>query len=163
MKTLQDLFEYQLRDLYSAEEQLLEMLQIFANKVKDDPLKVILENHLAETKQHLTRLEMICDELEISVLGNTSHAVDGLVTTVRQFFNENMEDDVLNAGLMALAQRLGHYEISGYSSAIRFAKELGLREISKKLQLTLNEAYETDDRISDMAEDRLSRKAMDNI
>lgn len=163
MKTLQDLFEYQLRDLYSAEEQLLELLDIFAKKVTDDQLKKILEDHFNETKLHLTRLEIICDELEISTLGNTCHAMDGLVMTVHQFLNDSMEGDVLNAGLMSLAQRLGHYEISGYSSAIRFAKELGLREISKKLQLTLNEEYETDDRLSDMAEDRLSRKAMENI
>ncbi len=163
MKTLQDLFEYQLRDLYNAEEQLLEMFDIIAHNVMDDHLREILEDHLEKTKQHLTRLEIICDELEISTLGNTCHALDGLVKTIHQFLKESMESEVLDVGLMALAQRLQHYEISGYSSAIRSAKELGLREVSKKLQLSLNEEYETDDRISDVAEDRLSRKAMENI
>src|SRR5690606_41676566 len=99
MKTLQDLFEYQLRDLYSADENLLKMWGVLAHKVTDDQLREILEDHIEATRQHLVRLEIICDELEISTLGNTCHAMDSLVGTVRQFLNENMEDEVLNAAL----------------------------------------------------------------
>src|SRR5690606_2916619 len=109
------------------------------------------------------RLEIICDELEISVLGNKCHTIDGLVKTVYQFLNENMKEEVFNIGLVALVQNLQYYEISRYTNAVRFAKELGLREISNKLQLTLNEDYETGDRLSDVAEDRLSRNAIDKL
>lgn len=163
MKTLRDLFEYQLQDLYNAEEQLADLFNVLAHKVTDHQVKEILEDHVKETKEHLIRLETICDELEISVLGNKCHTIEGLVKTVYQFLNENMKEEVFNIGLVALVQNLQYYEISRYTNAVRFAKELGLREISNKLQLTLNEDYETGDRLSDVAEDRLSRNAIDKL
>lgn len=163
MKTLQDLFEYQLRDLYNMEERLVDILNVLAHKVTDDQVKEILTDYIEETKEHLVRLEIICDELEISTLGNTCHAIDEIIKTVQPFLNEIIKEDVRNIGLVALVQNLQHYEISGYTNAVRFAKELGLREISHKLQLTLTEDHETEDRLSNVAEDHLSRNAVEKL
>lgn len=85
--------------------------------------------------------------------------MQGLVKEAESFLEEDAEKDVMDAGLIAEAQRVEHYEISGYGTAVRFAKELGYDDIASKLQKTLDEEYKADDLLTNMAEDRLNRKA----
>jgi len=163
MKTLKDLFEHQLKDLYNAESQLVEALPQIAKNAKDGKLKEAFEKHLEETKEHKNRIETICEELGISPSGETCKAMEGLIREAKDFIEEaEKEDDVMDAGLIAEAQRVEHYEISGYGTAVRYAKELGLSNIAEKLQTTLDEEYNADAKLNNMAESRLNRKAMED-
>jgi ferritin-like metal-binding protein YciE len=159
MKNLKDLFEHQLKDLYSAETQLVDALPKLQKNANDDKLKKAFENHLKETEGHAKRLEEICDKLGIKPTGETCKAMQGLVKEAESFLKEDTEEDVQDAGLIAEAQRVEHYEISGYGTAVRYAKELGHDDIAAKLQKTLDEEYKADNLLTDMAEDRLNRKA----
>lgn len=159
MKNLKDLFEHQLKDLYSAESQLVEALPKMQKSANDEKLKKAFEKHLKETEGHVKRLEEICEKLDIKPTGETCKAMKGLVKEAESFLEEDAEKDVRDAGLIAEAQRVEHYEISGYGTAVRYAKELGHDDIAAKLQKTLDEEYKTDDLLTDMAEDRLNRKA----
>lgn len=161
MKTLEDLFEHQLKDLYSAESQLIKALPKMAKSTSDDKLKKAFESHLEETKNQKTRLEEICKELKISPKGETCKAMEGLIKEAEDFIKEKKDDDVHNAGLIAEAQRVEHYEISGYGTAVRYAKELGHKDIAAKLKKTLDEEYGADEKLNKMAEGRLNKKAIE--
>lgn len=159
MKNLKDLFEHELKDLYSAESQLAEALPKLKKKAQDSKLQQAFEKHLEETKNHIKRLEEICDKLGIKPTGEECKAMKGLVTETEHFMKEDLDKDVVDAGLIAEAQRVEHYEISAYGTAVRFAKELGHDDIAAKLQKTLDEEYKTDDLLTEMAESRLNKKA----
>lgn len=160
MRTLEDLFEHQLKDLYSAENQLIKALPKMAENAKDQKLKKAFENHLEETKNHKKRLEDVCDELGIEPGGETCKAMEGLIKEAESFIKESKSEDVNNAGLIAEAQRVEHYEISGYGTAVRYAKELGHDNIAKILKETLDEEYSADEKLNEMAEGRLNKKAI---
>jgi ferritin-like metal-binding protein YciE len=160
MKKLEDLFEHQLKDLYSAEEQLIEALPEMAKNAKDSKLKKAFEDHLEETKQHKKRLEEISKELGFTPTGEKCLAMEGLIKEARNFLKEDADEDVKNAGMIAEAQRIEHYEISAYGTAVRYAKELGHEKVAKKLHDTLDEEYEADEKLNDLAEDRINKKAM---
>ncbi|QYA24594.1 ferritin-like domain-containing protein [Gramella sp. MT6] len=159
MKDLKDLFEHQLKDLYSAESQLTKALPKMAKHANDEKLKEALESHLEETKEHKSRLEVICKELNISPSGETCKAMKGLIEEAEDFLKEDASEEVRDAGLIADAQRVEHYEISGYGTVVRYAKELGHKEIAKKLQITLDEEYDADNKLDKLAEGRLNKKA----
>jgi ferritin-like metal-binding protein YciE len=160
MRTLEDLFEHQLQDLYSAEKQLIEALPKMVESAKDQKLKKAFESHLEETKTHKKRLEDVCKELGIKPEGEKCKAMEGLIKEAEGFIKEKKDDDVHNAGIIAEAQRVEHYEISGYGTAVRYAKELGHVKIAKTLKSTLDEEYAADDKLTEMAEGRLNKKAI---
>lgn len=160
MKTLKDLLEHHLKDLFSAENQLIDALPKAANKANDSMLKKAFEDHLEETKEHKRRLQEICDDLEISPNGETCKAMKGLISETESFIEESNDDEVMDAGLIAEAQRIEHYEIAAYGTAVRYAKELGYNNIASKLQETLDEEYNANDNLNKLAENRLNRKAV---
>lgn len=159
MKNLEDLFEHQLRDLYSAENQLIDALPKMAENAQDKKLKKAFEHHLEETKEHKKRIEEISRELDIDPKGEDCKAMKGLIAEAEHFLSEDAESDVKDAGLIAEAQRVEHYEISGYGTLVRYAKELGHREIADKLAKTLKEEYNADQSLNELAETRLNEKA----
>lgn len=159
MKDLKGLFEHQLKDLHSAESQLVDALPKMVKKASNSKLKDAFENHLKETKEHKQRLEEICNELNIKPTGERCKAMEGLIKEAEGFMDEADNDDVMDAGLIAEAQRVEHYEISGYGTAVRFAKELGHNDIASKLQKTLDEEYDADNKLDKLAENRLNEKA----
>ena len=161
MRTLEDLFEHQLKDLYSAESQLVDALPKMVEKANDSQLKDAFKSHLEETKEQKSRLENICRELNITPKGETCKAMEGLIKEAKSFIEEAKDDEVMDAGLIAEAQRVEHYEISGYGTAVRYAKELGHRDIAKKLQTTLDEEYDADNKLDKLAEGRLNKKAIE--
>lgn len=160
MKNLEELFEHQLQDLYSAEDQLTKALPKMVENATDAKLQKAFEDHLKETKEHKKRLEEICKELKIEPGKQTCKAMKGLITEASDFMKEVDNDDVKNAGMIAEAQRVEHYEISGYGTAVRYAKELGHKNIAKTLQKTLDEEYHADKVLNDLAEKRLNAKAI---
>src|SRR5690606_6613413 len=161
MKTLDELFEHQLMDLHSAEKQLVEALPKMAKKANDPKLQKAFESHLEETKQQKTRLEEICEELGISAEGEKCKAMEGLIREAKDFMDEAENDQVMDAGLIAEAQRPEHYEISAYGTAVRYAKELGHNDIAEKLQYSLDEEYGADGKLTKLAEGRLNKRAME--
>lgn len=159
MKNLEELFEHQLQDLYSAEDQLTKALPKMVEHSTDAKLKKAFEDHLEQTKEHKKRLEEICEELNIDPKGETCKAMKGLVTEASEFMKKVDDKEVRDAGIIAEAQRVEHYEISGYGTAVRYAKELGHDDIAKKLKKTLDEEYGADDLLTKLAESRLNKKA----
>ena len=131
-----------------------------AEHATDAKLKKAFEDHLEETKKHKSRLEEVCKELEIDPKGETCKAMKGLVQEADDFMKDAKDKEVKDAGMIAEAQRVEHYEISGYGTAVRYAKELGHKDIAKKLQMTLDEEYKADKTLNDMAEKRLNKKAI---
>ncbi|MGY8914583.1 MAG: YciE/YciF ferroxidase family protein [Flavobacteriales bacterium] len=160
MKNLQELFEHQLKDLYSAESQLIKALPKMVKHATDNSLKSAFESHLKETEGHKTTLEEICKKLEIKPGGEKCKAMAGLIEEAEDFIKEAEAEEVMDAGLIAEAQRVEHYEISAYGTAVRYAKELGHKEIANLLQKTLDQEYEADEKLDTIAESRLNKKAM---
>ncbi|MEJ1222537.1 YciE/YciF ferroxidase family protein [Sediminicola sp. 1XM1-17] len=160
MKNLKELFEHQLKDLYSAESQLLKALPKMAKNATDKKLKEAFEGHLNETEEQKSRLEEVCKKLGIKPGGEKCKAMEGLIKEAEDFIEEAESDDVMDAGLIAEAQRVEHYEISGYGTAVRYAKELGHKDIAKILQTTLDEEYSADEKLDKLAEGRLNKEAM---
>lgn len=160
MKNLSELFEHQLKDLYSAENQLIKALPKMKSNANDSKLKDAFGSHLEETKGQKKRLEEICEELNIDPDGEKCKAMEGLIKEAESFIDEAEDDDVMDAGLIAEAQRVEHYEISGYGTAVRYAKELGHDDIADKLQETLDEEYAADEKLDELAEGRLNKEAM---
>lgn len=160
MKNLQELFENQIKDLYSAETQLINALSKMTDHANDSNLKTVFDKHLEETKHHQTVLKNICDELNIKPTGEKCNAMEGLIKEATEFISAAETDEVMDAGLIAEAQRIDHYEISGYGTAVRIAKELGHNEIAMKLQKSLDDEYNSNKVLDRLAESRLNREAI---
>ena len=159
MKNLKELFEHQILDLYSAEEQLIEALPLMQEKARNTELKDAFAKHLQETQQQKVRLDQICDTLNIKGKSETCKAMQGLIREAKTFIGEAENDEVMDAGLIAESQRIEHYEIAGYGTAVRFAKELDQFEIADILQETLKEEYHANDKLNSLAMGRLNEKA----
>lgn len=160
MKNLEQLFMHQLKDLFSAESQLVDALPKMAKKATDSKLRKAFEDHLEETKVQKKRIEEICKEFNVSPSGEKCKAMEGLIKEAEHFMEEVQDENVMDAGLIAEAQRVEHYEISGYGTAVRYAKELGHNEVAKKLQETLDEEYAADNKLDKLAETRLNKAAL---
>ncbi|WP_142785958.1 ferritin-like domain-containing protein [Changchengzhania lutea] len=160
MKTLQDLFEHEIKDLYSAEKQLVEALPNMVKAASDKKLQEAFSSHLEETKEQFDRIHRICESLDINPTSTKCKAMEGLIEECDGMINEDADADVKDAGLIACAQRVEHYEISGYGTAVRFAKELGHKDIAKKLQTTLDQEYQADQHMDNLAQGRLNKEAM---
>jgi len=151
LKTLEDLFVHELKDLYSAEQQLIKALPKMAKAASSEHLRAGFEEHLEQTKGHAERLEKILDDLGQSHRGTKCKAMEGLVEEGKQMIDEDAPPEVKDAGLIAAAQRVEHYEIAGYGTACTFAQILGHTEAEKMLHDTLQEERETDEKLSDLA------------
>lgn len=159
MKNLQDLFEHELKDLYSAEKQLVDAIPKMAEAASDKKLQQAFSDHLEETKEHLERISSICETLGVNPGNTKCDATEGLIEEGEDMIKEDAPGDVKDAGLIACAQRVEHYEISGYGTAVRFAKELGHDDIAAELQKTLDQEYEADQKLDNLAEGRLNARA----
>lgn len=152
LATLQDLFVDELKDLYSAENQLLKAIPKMAKAATSKDLKAGFEKHLKQTQGHVERLEQICEGLEVSPKGKTCKAMEGLVKEGGEVIKEDMEPEVKDAALIAAAQRVEHYEMAGYGCVRTYANLLGNSKAAKLLQQTLNEEGDTDKALTKLAE-----------
>lgn len=151
MKSLKDLFEHQLKDLYSAESQLVEVLPTMAEKASDSKLKKAFQEHLEETKEHKKRLEEVCSELGIKPSGETCKAMEGLIKEAKSTIKEEADASVMDAALIAEAQRVEHYEIAGYGTVCRYADMLGHEKIKNILGKTLEQEKSADEKLTKIA------------
>tara|TARA_R110000751_G_scaffold82968_1_gene166773 strand:- start:2433 stop:2915 length:483 start_codon:yes stop_codon:yes gene_type:complete len=159
MKNLKDLFNHQLQDLYSAESQLVDALPKMKEAATNEKLKKAFEDHYEETLKHKQRIEEICVKLDIDPNGEECKAMKGLIQEAEDFIKEEAPDDVKDAGLIAEAQRVEHYEISGYGTLINYCNQLGYEDIAEKLAKTLKQEYKADELLNDIAEDNINQKA----
>jgi len=159
LKTLEDLFHHELKDLYSAEKQLTKALPKMAKAATNDDLRTAFEDHLQETETHLERLERICSDLGIPTRGAKCPAMEGLIEEGKEILDADCEPEVLDAALICAAQRVEHYEIAGYGCARTFAQQLGHEQIAATLQNTLDEEGNADKRLTDIAESRVNVQA----
>ena len=160
LKNLEDLFEHELQDLYSAEKQLLEALPKMAEKASDAKLKQAFITHLEETKQQKQRLEQAFELCGMKSGRVKCEAMAGLVEEGENMIDENATPEVKDAGLISSAQRIEHYEISGYGTAAHYAERLGKKEVAELLQQTLAEEQKTDTLLNDLAKSSINQKAM---
>jgi len=152
MESLQDLFVDQLKDLYNAEGQLVKALPKMAKAASNPQLQAAFTEHLAQTREHVERLEQVFNTLGESPKGKKCKAMEGLIEEGKDMMDEDAEPEVMDAGLIAAAQRVEHYEIAGYGCVRTYAKLLGNNEAARLLQKTLDEEGQTDKKLTDLAE-----------
>jgi ferritin-like metal-binding protein YciE len=151
-ESLQKLYVEQLKDLYSAEEQILEALPKMTKMTKHAELKRAFQEHYQQTEQQKQRLEKLGEILGEDLGGHFCKGMEGLIKEGNEIMKEFSDSDVLDAGLIAAAQRVEHYEMAGYGCARTYAHMLGLTDQAEVLQRTLDEEGDTDEKLTDLAE-----------
>jgi ferritin-like metal-binding protein YciE len=146
--SLQEILIDQLKDLYSAETQITKALPKMAKAATSPELKQGFQLHLAQTKEHAERIKTICEALKVKATGKKCLATAGLVEEGQETIDENATPEAKDVMLIAAAQRVEHYEIAGYTSAISLAKALGLTSALKTLSTTLSEEVTTDAKLA---------------
>jgi len=159
LNTIEDLFHHELKDLYSAENQLVKALPKMAKAATNSELKSGFEEHLEQTKGHVERLNEIATKLGIKLTGHKCKAMEGLVEEGAELIEEDAQENVRDAGLIGAAQRVEHYEMAGYGTARSLATRLGHEDIAELLSQTLEEERETDEKLTDLAESVVNEEA----
>jgi ferritin-like metal-binding protein YciE len=159
LDTLKDLYVDELKDLYSAEKQLVKALPKMAKAANDPELQQAFRTHLRETTQHVQRLEQICQELGVSPRGKKCVGMEGLIEEGNELIKEDPDPDVLDAGLISKAQHVEHYEMAGYGTVRTYARTLGFESQAELLQQTLDEEGRTDHLLTELAESGINIEA----
>lgn len=157
--TLAELIEEELKDIYSAETQLLEALPQMAEAAQSKDLRASLKKHLEQTRLHVQRIEEICADLKISPVGEKCRGMEGLIQEGEEVIQSDMESEPRQAALIGAAQRAEHYEIAAYGTARAHARQLGYLKAFDLLSQTLDEEKDTDQKLTQLAENRVNVKA----
>ena len=152
VQSLQDMYVEELKDIYNAEKQLLKALPKMAKAASSDELRTAFEEHLEQTKGHVERLEQVFQTMDMAAKGKTCEAMKGLVAEGEEILELEGDEATIDAGLIAAAQKVEHYEIATYGTLRSWAKQLGSEEAATLLQQTLDEESETDERLTKLAE-----------
>lgn len=156
LETLKDLYFQELKDLYSAEKQILKALPKMVKAANNAQLKAGFEEHLAQTKEHATRLEKVLARHGQTTRGPKCKGMEGVLKEGEEMIEEKADEEVRDAGLISAAQRVEHYEIAGYGCARTYAEILGDKDCAKFLQQTLNEEAETDKKLTKLAKSTIN-------
>lgn len=159
MKNLEELFVHFLRDMYYAEKQVLKTLPKLARKADSNDLRKALETHQAETETQIANLEKVFEMLDLKARGETCAAMDGILEEGQDIVTETTDADARDAGMIASAQAVEHYEITRYGTMVAWANELGRKDAARLLQANLDQEYAADRKLSELAEKRLNREA----
>jgi len=160
IKSFEDLFHHELKDLYSAEKQLTKALPKMAKAATNEELKQAFEDHLQETEGQIERLDQIFQQLEIPTTRvQKCKAMEGLIEEGKEIMEEDLEPELLDAALICAAQRVEHYEIAAYGCARTFAQRLGFDDIVELLQATLDEEGNADKKLTEIAESIVNQEA----
>lgn len=152
LDNLKNLFIDQLKDLKDAENQLAKALPKMAKTASSSQLQRAFEEHLEQTKTHLQRVEQVLEEVTGNSRGKKCKAMEGLIEEGMELMKEKADPEVMDAGLIAAAQKVEHYEIASYGTARTYANLLGFDRAAQILQETLDEEGETDKRLTRLAE-----------
>jgi ferritin-like metal-binding protein YciE len=151
-ESLRELYVNELKDLYSAETQLVKALPKMAKASSNAELRQGFEEHLRQTSEHVSRLEQIFDALDEKPTGKKCVGMEGLVKEAAETISEDYENALMDSAIIGAAQRVEHYEIAGYGTVRAFAELLGENEHVSLLEQTLNEEKETDEKLTQLAE-----------
>ena len=157
--SLEDLFVCTIKDLYDAENQLVEALPKMSEAAENPQLKQAFDKHLKETRNHVNRLEKIFQAIEVEAERKTCAAMKGLITEGEEMVKAKGNASVRDAGLIAAAQRVEHYEMAGYGAARSFAESLGHTDVARLLQETLDEEGQADKTLTSIAESVVNAQA----
>lgn len=152
LDSLNALLEKELKDIYSAEKQLVRALPKMAKRASSEELRSALEEHLEVTKGQVNRLEQVFEALGKPAKAKTCKAMQGLIEEATEIMEEDAEDAVMDAGIIAAAQKVEHYEIASYGTVRTWARLVGEEEAAELLQKTLDEEGETDKLLTELAE-----------
>jgi len=159
MKSLEDLFINLLKDMYYAEKQILKALLKMAKQADSSELRRAFEHHFKETEGQVERLEQVFALCDTKATGKTCPAIKGILEEGAEDMKEAADADVLDAGMIADAQAVEHYEIARYGTLIAWANQLGMREAATLLNQTLEQEYNADRTLTELAENSLNRQA----
>ena len=157
---LAELLEDELKDLYSAENQLVKALPKMAKAASSPELRRAFERHLEETKRQVERLNEIGESLEMKMTGKKCKGMEGLIEEGKEVMSEDLDADTLDAGLIGAAQKVEHYEIAAYGTARTHARLLGHGRVARLLQQTLDEEGATDKTLTAIAERVINVEAL---
>ena len=152
LQTLKDLYIKELKDLYSAENQIIKALPKMVKAATNEDLAAGFEEHLEQTREHAARLEKILKSHDETTRGPKCHGMEGVLEEGKEMMEEEGDEEVIDAGLISAAQRVEHYEMAGYGCVVAYAKLLGDKAGAKLLQQTLDEEEQTDEKLTDLAE-----------
>ena len=158
-KTLDDLFHETLKDVYYAEKKIPTALPKMAKAAQSEELQAAFEKHEGETEGQVDRLEKVFELIEQPAKGKTCDAINGMIDESKEIMKEFRDSPALDAGLLAAAQAVEHYEISRYGTLKTWAKELGLDEAASLLEETLQEEKKTDEALTELAESAVNQEA----
>jgi ferritin-like metal-binding protein YciE len=157
--TLDELLEDELKDIYSAETQLIKALPNMAKAAESNDLRAAFEQHLEQTRVHAQRIEQICSDLKTAPHGKNCAGMEGLIKEGEEIIQSDAESEPKQAALIGAAQRVEHYEIAAYGTARAHARQLGYLKAVELLSQTLEEEKETDKKLTQVAENRINVKA----
>ena len=160
--TLESLLTDELKDLYSAEKQLIKALPKMAKNANTDELRRAFEEHLEQTKEHAQRIERICEDMGVSPKGKKCVGMEGLIEEGKEIMTEAEDPGVLDAGMIGAAQKVEHYEIAGYGTASAHARQLGFNSAVTLLEKTLEEEKLTDEKLTKLAKNQVNVQAAMN-
>jgi ferritin-like metal-binding protein YciE len=158
---LEELLADELKDIYSAENQIIKALPKMAKAASAPELKRAFERHLEETRRQVERLEEIGQNLEIKLTGKKCHGMEGLIEEGKEIMEEDLDENAIDAGLIGAAQKVEHYEIAAYGTARTHATMLGFTKVARLLQQTLNEEAATDKKLTQLAESVINVEAVE--
>ena len=159
LKKLDQLFHDTLKDIYFAEKKILSALPKMAKAARDGELQAAFEKHNGETETHVSRLEQVFSAIDAKPQGKTCDAIIGIIEEGQEIMKEYKGSPALDAGLVAAAQAVEHYEISRYGTLRTWAEELGLSDAAKLLEATLREEKATDEALTQIAETVVNQEA----
>jgi ferritin-like metal-binding protein YciE len=159
IKTMDDLFVHQLQDIYYAEKQILKSLPDMIDKATNRDLKSGLKDHMAQTENHVARLEQVFKLHGAEAKGVDCPAIDGIIDEAEDVSGEVEDKEVLDAAIIAAAQAVEHYEITRYGTLTAWAKTLGRDDCAAILHKTLEEEKAADEKLTGIAKSRVNRKA----
>jgi ferritin-like metal-binding protein YciE len=160
LNTLKDLYFHELKDLFNAEQQIVKALPKMMKAAASKELAAGFEEHLAQTKEHVQRLEQILSGHEQTTRGPKCKGMEGLLAEGAEMIEQEADDEVKDAGLIAAAQRVEHYEMAGYGTARTYAGILDDQEGVNLLSLTLEEETQTDQKLSKLAKSSINLAAV---
>ena len=156
---LEELLVDELKDLYSAEKQIVTALPKMARAASSPDLRRAFERHLEETRRQVERLEEIGEDLEVRITGKKCMGMEGLIEEGKELMQEDLDENALDAGLIGAAQKVEHYEMAAYGTARTHASLLGYKKAAKLLQQTLDEEGATDKKLTALAESIINVEA----
>jgi ferritin-like metal-binding protein YciE len=161
-KKLENLFLDGIKDIYYAEKKILKALPKMANGAESEEVSAAFQKHREETEGQVERLEQIFDAMGKAARGKTCPAIDGIIEEGSEILEEYDGSAAIDAGLIAAAQAVEHYEIARYGTLVAWAEQLGMKDAAKLLKATLEEEYATDEALNALGEGGANERAMED-